>query len=370
VGLWKSMGREDKIRELEEEIKKTPYNKRTQHHIGLVKAKLSRLKTEIIKKASGGKKGEGYSVKRTGDATVALLGFPSVGKSTLLNQITNADSPVGAYDFTTLTVIPGLMEYEHAQIQILDVPGIVHGAASGRGRGREVLAAIRSVDLILIIVDALNPGQYSALLREVFEAGIRLNKEKPDVKITRRPKGGVSIGATVKVSKLLKKTFTAILREYRLTNADVVIRTKIDVDDLIDVIEANRIYIPGLVVLNKIDLLSEDALQEVVEQVNPDLLVSGHTGINMEELKRGIFDKLRLIRIYLKEVGKKADMKEPLIVRQGATLRTVCSKLHKDFVKKFKAAKVWGPSAKFDGQLFLKITKKLKDQDVVEIHLK
>jgi len=364
------MGREDKIKELEEELKKTPYNKRTQHHIGLVKAKLARLKEEVVKKASGGKKGEGYSIRRTGDATVALLGFPSVGKSTLLNQITNANSEVGAYDFTTLTVVPGLMEYGHAQIQILDVPGVVHGAASGRGRGREVLAAIRSVNLIMIVVDALNPGQYPALLREVFEAGIRLNKEKPDVKITKRSKGGISIGATVKLSKLDKKTFTAILREFRLNNADVVIRTKINVDDFIDVIKGNRVYVKGIVVLNKIDLLNEEALEEVVEEVNPDLLVSGHTGINMEELKALIFDRLELLRIYLKEVGKKADLDEPLIIFKGATLKDLCAKLHKDFVKKFKFAKVWGPSAKFDGQVFMKMKKKIADGDIIEVHLK
>jgi len=370
MALVPSMGREDKIRELEEEIKKTPYNKRTQHHIGLIKAKLSRLKQDIIKKASGKKKGDGYSIRKSGDASVALLGFPSVGKSTILNQLTNAKSEVGAYDFTTLTVIPGLMKYEHANIQVLDVPGIVHGAASGRGRGREVLAVIRSVDLIMIVVDALNPAHYKAMLREVFDSGIRLNRIPPDVKISRKPKGGLSIGSTVKLTKLDKKTIQAILREFRLSNADVVIRTNITDDDLIDVIEGNRVYIPGIVVLNKIDLLTEDALQEVVEEVNPDILVSGHKGINIEDLKRVIFDKLQLMRIFLKEVGKKADMEEPLIVRHGCTIGGVCRKLHKDFVKKFKFARIWGPSAKFDGQAVMKLRRKVLDKDVLEIHLK
>jgi len=364
------MGKEDKIKELEEELRKTPYNKRTQHHIGLVKAKLARMKEDIVRKASGKKKGEGYSVRKTGDASVALLGFPSVGKSTLLNQLTNAHSQVGSYDFTTLTVIPGLMRHGHAQIQILDVPGIVHGAASGKGRGREVLAVIRSVDLILILVDALNPAHYKVLLREVFDSGIRLNKEKPFVKISKKPRGGIGIGSTVKLTKIDKKTMLGILREFRLNNCDVLIRDNITDDDLIDSIEGSRVYIKGMVILNKIDLLDEETLKDVVREVNPDLLISAHKGINMKVLKKMIFDKLGLMRIFLKEVGKRADMAEPLIVRRGSTLRGVCDKLHKDFSKKFKYARFWGPSAKFDGQAVMKLDKKVKDRDVIEIHLK
>ena len=133
----RSSGRE-RIKELEEELSTTKYNKRTQGHIGLVKAKIARLKEEQQRKQAGKGKTEGYSVKRSGDATAIIVGFPSVGKSTLLNALTNAKSEVAAYAFTTLTCIPGLMEYKHAKIQILDVPGIVEGAASGRGRGKEI----------------------------------------------------------------------------------------------------------------------------------------------------------------------------------------------------------------------------------------
>ena len=95
-----------KIQELEEELSKTKYNKKTQHHIGLIKAKIAELREkEASKKKSGG---TGYTIKKSGHATVALLGFPSVGKSTLLNALTKADSKVGSYDFTTLDLIPGL----------------------------------------------------------------------------------------------------------------------------------------------------------------------------------------------------------------------------------------------------------------------
>src|SRR3989338_4757013 len=140
-----------KIKELEEELRTTKYNKATQGHIGLVKAKIALLKEkqESRSQSKTGKSDHGYSVRKSGDGTVLLLGFPSTGKSTLLNKLTDAHSEVAAYAFTTLTCIPGIMEYQQAKIQILDVPGVVEGAASGRGRGREVLAVIRNADLVL-----------------------------------------------------------------------------------------------------------------------------------------------------------------------------------------------------------------------------
>ncbi|MBW3023203.1 50S ribosome-binding GTPase, partial [Candidatus Woesearchaeota archaeon] len=157
------------IKELEDEIKKTQYNKATQHHIGLIKAKIARLREKLESRAGGGKKGAGYTVKKSGDATVILVGFPSVGKSTLMNRIADVESKIGAYAFTTVNVVPGVMEYKHAKIQILDVPGILKGAAAGTGRGKEVLSVVRSSDLVMYIVDVLNPEeQYDVLKKELY----------------------------------------------------------------------------------------------------------------------------------------------------------------------------------------------------------
>ena len=103
-------------------LRKRPYNKATSHHIGKLKAKLAKLKEESLQRSSGGTKGQGFHVKKSGDATVVLVGFPSVGKSTLLNNITNAESKVGAYQFTTLDIVPGVMEHKNAKIQVFDIP--------------------------------------------------------------------------------------------------------------------------------------------------------------------------------------------------------------------------------------------------------
>eukprot|EP00976_Prorocentrum_cordatum_P041359 839119-Prorocentrum_minimum.AAC.2 len=69
---------------------------------------------------------------------VALIGFPSVGKSTLLSTLTKTESEAAAYEFTTLTCIPGVIHYKDSKIQLLDLPGIIEGASEGKGRGRQV----------------------------------------------------------------------------------------------------------------------------------------------------------------------------------------------------------------------------------------
>ena len=360
--------KQEQIEELEKEIAKTKYNKRTEKAIGLLKAKLAKLKER--EEARGGKRPatHGYEIRRTGDGTAIIIGFPSVGKSTLLNSITNQESEVAPYAFTTLTVIPGLLKYKGAKIQILDVPGILQGAASGKGRGKEVLSVARSADLAIILIDANHPEHLPAIQKEIRETGLRLNEKKPDIKIVRKSKGGISVGTTIKMTKISRDTIKGILNEFRMVNADVVVRSDIDADQLIDVIEANKIYIPGITLINKIDTVTKERLEEIKKMTNADLLISAEKKIGLDELKEEIFEKMGFIEVYCKDPGKKADVQEPLIMKKGATIKDVCSKLHKDFVRRFKFARVWGESAKFPGQKLM-MNHVLKDRDVVELHL-
>ena len=361
-------GNQERIKELEDLIANSQYNKRTQKAIGLYKAQLARLKEKVASRSSGGKS-EGYSVRKTGDGTVVLLGFPSVGKSTLLNGITGAESEVAGYAFTTLSVIPGILDYNHAKIQVLDVPGIVHGAASGKGRGTEVFSVLRSADLILMLIDVQFPEHYEALLKEIYDSGIRINQSPPDVKIKKTAKDGIKISKTVRLPRLTNETIEGVLRTFRISNADVVIRSEIGVDELIDCIEGNKKYVPAITVLNKVDLVSREKALEVARKIKADLLVSAEKREHLDELKELIFEKLSLIRIYMKEPGKEADMEVPLIIFRDSTVRGVCEKLHRDFVKNFKFCRVWGPSAKFSGQK-LSLKHVLKDGDVLELHLR
>lgn len=358
---------EERIKELEDLISNSQYNKRTQGAIGRYKAQLAKLKEkrDNVGQATSGP--EGYGVRKSGDATVALLGFPSVGKSTILNQLTDADSEVGSYSFTTLTVIPGMLKYKYANIQILDVPGIVTGAASGRGRGSEVISVLRSADLVLMVLDVHAPNQIKQIKKEVYDAGLRLNKRRPDVKIVKKSKDGISVGRTVQTPNLNDETVENILKEFRIMNADVVIRSEIGPDEFIDCLEDNKKYVKAIKVINKVDLADEKTKERARQIVEPNLEISAFEGYKMDELKQLIYEKLDLMSIYMKEPGQAADMEEPLIIKTESSVEDVCRKLHQDFVKNFKYCRVWGPSSKFPGQK-LGLTHILQEDDVLEIH--
>src|ERR671929_622410 len=204
------MGIPEKIRSIEDEIHKTQINKSTEYHIGLLKAKIARLKRELEENTHGktlstGSRNAGFDVRKTGDATVVLIGLPSVGKSTLLNRLTNAKSRVASYHFTTLTAVPGMMIYRGAKIQILDLPGIIEGASGGKGFGKRVLSVARGADLVLIVLDVFQPHHLSVLKKELREAGLRLDEEPPDIVVEKTSIGGISINAqvSIKVSERL-----------------------------------------------------------------------------------------------------------------------------------------------------------------------
>ncbi|CAM9922292.1 unnamed protein product, partial [Sphacelaria rigidula] len=93
-------------------------------------------------RGGGGGGGRGFDVSKAGDTRVGFVGFPSVGKSTLLTKLTGTHSEAAAYEaspFTTLTAVPGTLNYRGAKIQMLDLPGIIEGAKDGKGRGRQVI---------------------------------------------------------------------------------------------------------------------------------------------------------------------------------------------------------------------------------------
>ncbi len=362
------MDEEERIKELEEELRKTPYNKATQRHIGLVKAQIAKLREKMEKKAAGRGATKGYSIKKTGDAAVVIVGYPSVGKSTLLNTLTNAESKVAPYKFTTLQVIPGLLDYKHARIQILDVPGVVKGAAAGTGRGKEVLAVMRSADLVLILLDVQHPGHLKILQKEVYDAGIRLNGKPPDISIRKTSRGGIVIGKIRRLT-VSEETLKDVAREFGIVNAEIIVREDITIEQFIDVIEKNKVYVPAIIILNKIDLVNEKKSGQLINSLSPDVCISAEKDINLDNLKKLIFEKLNFISIYCKQAGKKADLNEPVIMRMGCTIQDVCSKLHKDFIKKFRFARLWGKSAKFPGQKF-GLEHVLQDGDVVEVHVK
>lgn len=278
-----------KIALIEEEIRQTPYHKATEHYIGRLKAKLAKLRALAIQsKKTGGRLG--FALPKSGDATVVLIGPPSVGKSTLLNKLTHAQARVAPWPFTTLRVIPGMMDFRGAKIQIFDLPGIIGGATKGIGRGKEVLSVARTADLLLLMVDIKTRNRVNLILREIKELEIDL---------------------------------------------------------------------PVLMVINKIDLI-----KDFPQKTSPDwLFVSAEKEIGLEELKKMIWQKLSLMRVYLKPRDKKPDFTKPLILKNGQAVTDVAKKIFPQ-EKKFQRILLWGPSAQFPRQE-VSLTRQLKDGDIL-----
>ncbi|MFB6218835.1 MAG: OBG GTPase family GTP-binding protein, partial [Halobacteriaceae archaeon] len=312
------MGLQEEIEALQEEIRETPYNKSTEAHIGRLKAKLAEKKERLEAQEAGGSGGTGYAVEQTGDATVALVGFPSVGKSTLVNALTNADSEVGDYEFTTLEVNPGMLSYRGANIQLLDVPGLIEGAAGGRGGGREVLSVVRTADLVLLVVSPFEPEQYERLVEELYDNKVRLDAEPPAIRIAEKGRGGIDVTASVDL-ELSEEVIAEVLRERGIVNADVTIRENIDVDRLVDGVMDNRVYLPSLTVVNKADLVDSgyaDTVRENLRDAGVDtdeaVFISAEEERGLDALKEAIWERLGLIRVYMDKPGRGVDYEEPL----------------------------------------------------------
>ena len=361
-----------RIKDIEDELARTQKNKATMHHIGLLKAKMAKLRKELLepKGGQGGGPGVGFDVAKTGVARVGFIGFPSVGKSTLMSKLTGTHSEVGAYEFTTLTTVPGVIHYKGAKIQILDLPGIIEGAKDGKGRGRQVIAVARTCSLIFMVLDVMKPLAHKRILEHELEGfGLRLNKQPPNIYYKKKEKGGINITTTVPggLTQLDNDSIKGIMSEYKLHNADLVFRCDASEDDLIDVIsDIKPIYVPCIYVLNKIDQISIEEL-DILSKIPNCVPISSHHEWNFDELLAIMWQRLKLVRIYTKPKGQLPDYSSPVVLRNGLnSVEDFCGAIHKSIIKQFKCALVWGSSAKHQPQ---RVGKEhvLQDEDVVQI---
>mmetsp|Transcript_16780 Transcript_16780/g.42847 ORF Transcript_16780/g.42847 Transcript_16780/m.42847 type:complete len:372 (+) Transcript_16780:102-1217(+) len=363
----------EKIKDIEAELGRTQKNKATMSHIMSLKAKLAKYKRDLLDlnaSAAGGGGGDGFEVKKTGDARVGLVGFPSVGKSTLLMTMTDVYSEVASYEFTTLTCIPGVIKHRGAKIQMLDLPGIVEGAKDGRGRGRQVIATARTCTMLLIVLDAVKSMNHKPIIEKELEGfGIRLNQRPPGLTFRRKDKGGVTLSQTFKgeLKYLDQQVCRVILSEYRIANADIVLHEDCTGDQLIDVIEGNRVYMPCVYVLNKLDAISIEEL-EILDQCPHYCPISAHLKWNLDGLLDKIWEYLHLVRVYTKPRGITPDYDTPVILSgyDTPTIERFILKIHKSLLTDFKHALVWGSSAKHNPQVVGK-DHVLQDEDVVQI---
>jgi len=361
----------DKIKNIELEMARTQKNKATSSHLGSLKAKLCQLRRELLEPTkAGGGKCPGFEVQKMGDARIGLVGFPSVGKSSLLTALTGVKSEVAAYEFTTLTCIPGVIHYNGIRIQLLDLPGIIVGASAGRGRGRQVIATAKSSDIIMMVLDPTKEDTQKALLtKELENIGIRLNRRPPDVTVTRTKGGGLKFNATVPItSGFDRDTCQSVLNQYKIFNADVVIREDITVDQFIDVLDGNRKYVKCLYVYNKIDMLDLASVEALARQPH-SVVISVFKKLNLEGLLERLWQEMEIVRIYTKKKGMFPDFEDPLVItpqRGTCTVESAVTLLHKSLLDDFKSAMVWGASAKTSPAI-CGLKHVLEDEDVFQI---
>lgn len=337
---------DEQIEQIEETLRKTPHHKATNGFIGAMRAKIARLRDrEIETESKKGGGGGGYQVKKQGDATVVLVGPPSAGKSTLINQLTNAESKVAPYAFTTVTVVPGMLKYNEAYIQILDIPGLITGAKEGKGRGKEVLSVARAADLLIVMTDIKRVPAFEGMVKELLGAGIRINEEKPKVIIEKKTSGGLDVFSNIK-QNIDKETIKEIAREYGIKSGSITLQEDITLDRLFDAFSENRAYIPTIWVVNKVD--EEPNYKDQID--GEYVAISADKGTGIDELKKEIWKALKFVTIYLVKPDEEINEGNPIIMKDGETLKDIAFKIGPDFAASKKIVKIWGSAAKFPGQ--------------------
>lgn len=151
--------------------------------------------------------------------------------------------------------------------------------------------------MILIVLDVLRPLVHKKIIENELEGfGIRLNKQPPNIYFKRKDKGGINLQTMSQNSELDIETVKSVLGEYRIHNADIIVRCEATVDDLIDIIEGNRVYIPCIYCLNKIDQISIEEL-DIIYKIPHTIPISAHHKWNFDDLLERIWLYLRLIRM-------------------------------------------------------------------------
>lgn len=334
------------IQEIQEVLRKTPHHKATNGFIGAMRAKIARLKDKEVEQSTQLRQGSAgrtsYAVRKQGDATVVLIGPPSAGKSTLINLITNAESKVAEYEFTTVSVIPGMLKYREAYIQILDIPGLIEGASIGKGRGREVLSVARGADLLIVMTDVERKDYLKKLVDELEKAGIRINKERPNVKIEKKISGGLAVRSNLK-QDFDNETAINIANEFGVKHGEITLKEKLTIDRLVDAFSTRIVYKPAIFVVNKADTKQKHEYEDLI-------YISAEKEIGITKLKETIWEYLKLVTVYLVEKDEKPNLGNPIIMKEGNTLEDIAEKIGAEFLESKKIAKIWGTTAKFPGQ--------------------
>ena len=303
----------EKLALLEEMISIVPKHKGTDKLRADLRKRLSKMKSDAHAQKKVGRHISAYHLPKEGAGQMPIIGPTNVGKSALVNALTNASPEVAEYLFTTWSPSPGMMDVGGAQIQLVDTPPLNKEYVEPA-----MMDLIRRADLVIVVIDL----QGDPL--EELEYAIEL------------------------------------LEEYRIGPICFAEQYK---DEL------SFRLLPFLIVVNKNDDSSTDEDFEILCELLEDdwhlIAVSALTGRNLDKLKETAFDSLEIARIYSKPPGSDADLTAPFVVKRGTTVGELAGKIHKDFYDQFRSARIWG-SGSFDGQLVGR-DHVLEDGDIVEL---
>ncbi len=365
---------EEKIRALEEFLSSVPKHKGTENIRQWARRRLAELREELeIRRRKRGGGGPKLFIEKAEAAQVVMLGPPNSGKSSLLAALTNAEPEVSPYPFTTQRPMPGMLNFEDIQFQLIDTPPLVLDRHESQVNSR-ILGLARNADVLMLVVglDEDKPNiTLNRLASFLAERGILITKSRGLVRIQKtRNVYGIKVVGSGKLVGFTEDDLRRLLSEYRIYNAIVEIEGAVTLDDVEAAIFTSRVYKPTIVVLTKLDLPGAREKAEAIKAKAPSdipvIPVSTETGEGLDLIGPTIFRMAGIIRVYTKQPNKEPDPR-PLIVPQGTTVIEAAERIHSRLARNFKYAKVWGPSAKYPGQR-VGGDHVLQDKDILEIH--
>jgi ribosome-interacting GTPase 1 len=365
---------EEKIRALEEFLSAVPKHKGTENIRQWARRRLAELREEQ-EEARRRRRGGGPKIflEKAGAAQAVLIGPPNSGKSSLLASLTNARPQVSPYPFTTTKPVPGMLQYEDIQFQLVDTPPLLLDQPESPINNR-ILGLARNADMIILVVSLASDnsaGDLKQMISMLEDRGIVITPQKGIVRITKdRSQVGLRIVLRGKMVGFTEDDLRRLLSSYRIYNAIVEIEGEVTLDDVESAIYSSRVYKPSVILVThadiKVPMSKAEALARAIPKGVPVLAGSALTGKGFERLGEIMFKTLNIIRVYTKQPNKEPDP-NPLILRRGATVLDAARRIHKDLARKFRYAKIWGPSAHYPGQR-VGGTHVLEDGDIVEIH--
>ncbi|MGQ9759889.1 MAG: GTPase, partial [Candidatus Methanomethylicaceae archaeon] len=353
---------------LQEFISTIPEHKGNEKMRGYLRKRLAQLKMEMEeqrKRKVGGGWG-GFSIKKEGAAQIVMLGLTGSGKSSLLTRVTNAKAEVSGHPFTT-RAIPGMMQYEDIQFQLVDMPAIYEGIREG-ALGTQVFSLARNSDGLLLVLSGEDPvNQFMVILKELSEAGIIIERKEERVEIEVRNGGGIQLMCLGRIDCEVEE-INRLLKARGVRNAIVKVWGEVKLRDFEEALDQTKIYKPSLIVVNKLDLYP-DALEDFKSKTGKEAIgLSVLTGKGIDDLGNALFKAMGIVRVYTRGPSGEVANK-PIIVPIGTKVLDVAKIVHSHLYKNFKYAKVWGSSINYNGER-VGGDHVLADRDIVEIRIR